>query len=103
VEIQNRVPHHAGNRRKKSLRTTRKKPKRAKIIFVSAVAASVRPPSRIAGNPRFYCAHAACWWSYNAAERARGLGYTHVGWYRGGLVDWENYEGPMVTTSDDKW
>lgn len=51
----------------------------------------------------FYCAHAACWWSYNAAQRARGLGYRQIGWYRGGLLDWENYEGPMSTSSNDQW
>lgn len=51
----------------------------------------------------FYCAHAACWWSYNAAQRAKGLGYRKVGWYRGGLVDWANYDGATVATSDDRW
>ena len=51
----------------------------------------------------FYCAHAACWWSYNAAVRARALGYTAVGWYRGGLLDWENYEGETGKTRQDQW
>lgn len=51
----------------------------------------------------FYCAHAACWWSYNAAERALGLGYRKVGWYRGGLVDWANFDDPTETSFDDQW
>jgi hypothetical protein len=29
------------------------------------------------------------WRSYNAAMRARKLGYSQVGWYRGGLVAWK--------------
>jgi len=51
----------------------------------------------------FYCVHAACWWSYNAAQRARGLGYKNVGWYRGGLLDWSNYGDATITTDQNAW
>jgi PQQ-dependent catabolism-associated CXXCW motif protein len=36
----------------------------------------------------FYCLE-NCWMSWNAAKRAVGLGYTHVGWYRDGTDGWE--------------
>ncbi len=35
----------------------------------------------------FYCAR-QCWMSWNAAKRAKTLGYTHVYWYEGGTQDW---------------
>jgi len=38
----------------------------------------------------FFCAGVHCWESYNAALRARALGYTQVGWYRGGLQAWRD-------------
>ena len=37
----------------------------------------------------FYCAHAQCWASANAAMRARQAGYTQVLWYRGGQAAWQ--------------
>ena len=37
----------------------------------------------------FYCLSRECWLSANAAMRARKLGYSQVGWYRGGLVSWK--------------
>ncbi|HTO10396.1 MAG TPA: rhodanese-like domain-containing protein [Candidatus Binatia bacterium] len=37
----------------------------------------------------FFCLSAECWLSYNAALRARTLGYTAVSWYRGGVKAWE--------------
>jgi PQQ-dependent catabolism-associated CXXCW motif protein len=44
------------------------------------------------GNPSapvvFYCLGPQCWLSYNAALRAVRLGYTNVGWYRGGIEVW---------------
>jgi PQQ-dependent catabolism-associated CXXCW motif protein len=36
----------------------------------------------------FYCL-ANCWMSWNAAKRALGLGYKHVGWYPDGTDGWE--------------
>ena len=36
----------------------------------------------------FFCASVNCWLSYNAALRAVRLGYTSVGWYRGGIQAW---------------
>lgn len=37
----------------------------------------------------FYCLNRDCWLSVNAALRAKKLGYTQVGWYRGGLDSWK--------------
>jgi rhodanese-related sulfurtransferase len=37
----------------------------------------------------FYCLGRECWLSVNAAIRARQLGYSQVGWYRGGWVSWK--------------
>jgi PQQ-dependent catabolism-associated CXXCW motif protein len=36
----------------------------------------------------FFCLDSHCWLSYNAALRARDLGYTNVHWYRGGTKAW---------------
>lgn len=44
----------------------------------------------------FYCRDAACWHAVNAALRARKLGYTKVGWYRGGLQAWAEAKLPLV-------
>ena len=38
----------------------------------------------------FYCAGSNCWESYNACLRAIYLGYTHVYWYRGGILAWRD-------------
>jgi PQQ-dependent catabolism-associated CXXCW motif protein len=51
----------------------------------------------------FFCATAACWYSYNAAQRARHLGYSHVNWYRGGLEAWEWHGGEVSTTGKNEW
>ena len=37
----------------------------------------------------FFCLDSRCWLSYNAALRARELGYTNLHWYRGGVTAWE--------------
>ena len=37
----------------------------------------------------FYCAGRDLWMSVNAALRAKKLGYTQVGWYRGGQPAWK--------------
>jgi PQQ-dependent catabolism-associated CXXCW motif protein len=37
----------------------------------------------------FFCLDSRCWLSYNAALRARSLGYTNVMWYRGGVKAWK--------------
>lgn len=37
----------------------------------------------------FFCLDSWCWLSFNAALRARDLGYTNVHWYRGGVKAWE--------------
>jgi PQQ-dependent catabolism-associated CXXCW motif protein len=47
----------------------------------------------------FYCASAACWHSYNAAQRARLLGYRKVYWYRDGLRDWMQNGEPVGVTA----
>jgi PQQ-dependent catabolism-associated CXXCW motif protein len=38
----------------------------------------------------FFCTDSRCWLSHNAALRARGLGYTNVLWYRGGVRAWKH-------------
>ncbi len=50
----------------------------------------------------FYCANELCWHSYNAAQRARLLGYRRVYWYRGGLRDWLA-QGGAVENIADSW
>lgn len=37
----------------------------------------------------FFCQGARCWESYNAALRARVMGYRNIFWYRGGLASWD--------------
>lgn len=37
----------------------------------------------------FYCQSRDCWLSVNASLRAKKLGYTQVGWYRGGMESWK--------------
>ena len=44
----------------------------------------------------FFCAGVNCWLSYNAALRAVRLGYTGVGWYRGGIHAWSGAGGALV-------
>jgi rhodanese-related sulfurtransferase len=51
----------------------------------------------------FYCASELCWHSYNAAQRARLLGYKRVYWYRGGLHDWTREGGATETVGGDLW
>jgi PQQ-dependent catabolism-associated CXXCW motif protein len=43
----------------------------------------------------FYCHHAQCWLSFNAALRAIKLGYTNVIWYRYGLDRWMFHRFPL--------
>ncbi|UUZ74447.1 rhodanese-like domain-containing protein [Polaromonas sp. P1(28)-13] len=43
----------------------------------------------------FYCHHAQCWLSFNAALRAIKLGYTNVMWYRYGLERWMHNRFPL--------
>jgi rhodanese-related sulfurtransferase len=45
----------------------------------------------------FYCQGSNCWFSVNAALRARRLGYTQVGWYRGGIHSWKAAGLPVAT------
>ncbi len=45
----------------------------------------------------FYCQGRACWFSVNAALRARRLGYSQVGWYRGGIYSWKAAGLPVAT------
>lgn len=44
----------------------------------------------------FYCAGRDMWLSVNAAMRAEKLGYTQVGWYRGGLLSWKAANLPVA-------
>ncbi len=44
----------------------------------------------------FYCMSRDCWLSANAAMRARKLGYTQVGWYRGGMESWKAANLPVA-------
>lgn len=53
------------------------------------------------GTVVFFCAGVHCWESYNAALRARELGYSDVGWYRGGLKAWRDAGLPMQTGPGD--
>lgn len=45
----------------------------------------------------FYCQSRDCWFSVNAALRARRLGYSQVGWYRGGIHSWKAAGLPVAT------
>ncbi len=42
----------------------------------------------------FYCSH-HCWMSWNAAKRAKTLGYMHVLWYQEGTQGWEAAGYPL--------
>lgn len=46
----------------------------------------------------FFCTGRNCWHSVNAALRAKKLGYTRVGWYRGGLESWIAAGLPIATS-----
>ena len=43
----------------------------------------------------FYCLSRDCWLSANAAMRAQKLGYSQVGWYRGGMESWKAANLPV--------
>ena len=45
----------------------------------------------------FYCRGSECWFSVNAALRAKRMGYTRVGWYRGGIHSWKAAGLPVAT------
>ena len=51
----------------------------------------------------FYCLSSQCWLSYNAALRAQQLGYTNVGWYRGGVEAWQAAGLPVERNTHDQW
>ena len=44
----------------------------------------------------FYCQSRDCWLAVNAALRAKQLGYTQVGWYRGGMESWKAANLPLA-------
>jgi PQQ-dependent catabolism-associated CXXCW motif protein len=44
----------------------------------------------------FYCFDSHCWLSYNSSLRAAELGYTHIYWYRGGIIAWKSAGLPLV-------
>ena len=44
----------------------------------------------------FYCMSRNCWLSANAAMRAKKLGYTQVGWNRGGMESWKAANLPLA-------
>lgn len=43
----------------------------------------------------FYCQSRDCWLSVNASLRAKKLGYSQVGWYRGGMESWKAANLPV--------
>jgi PQQ-dependent catabolism-associated CXXCW motif protein len=45
----------------------------------------------------FYCLK-SCWMSWNAAKRAKSLGYKNVFWYPGGTDDWAEAGLPLEAT-----
>jgi PQQ-dependent catabolism-associated CXXCW motif protein len=45
----------------------------------------------------FYCLGRNCWLSVNASLRAKKLGYTQVGWYRGGTDSWKAANLPFAS------
>jgi len=45
----------------------------------------------------FYCMSRDCWLSVNASLRAKKLGYSKVGWYRGGMESWKAANLPLAT------
>ena len=76
-------------------------------LALEDTAADGRLQSRIAGLLKklspdveapvvFYCDGRECWHSANAALRARRLGFTNVGWYRGGLLSWKAANLPVA-------
>lgn len=44
----------------------------------------------------FYCQSRDCWLAVNASLRAQKLGYTQVGWYRGGMESWKAANLPLA-------
>ena len=46
----------------------------------------------------FFAKNREWWQGVNAALRAKRLGYTQVGWYRGGLDSWKAANLPLVPT-----
>ena len=44
----------------------------------------------------FFCGDARCALSLKAAQRARGLGYPNVIWYRGGVSAWKEARLPTL-------
>jgi PQQ-dependent catabolism-associated CXXCW motif protein len=44
----------------------------------------------------FYCMSRDCWLSVNASLRAKKLGYSQVGWYRGGMASWKAANLPLA-------
>lgn len=51
-------------------------------------------------NLVFYCNGMACPYSRRAAELAVELGYTRVHWFRGGILEWRNYQYPMRVSEE---
>ena len=45
----------------------------------------------------FYCMSRDCWLSVNASLRAKKLGYSQVGWYRGGMESWKSANLPLAS------
>lgn len=48
----------------------------------------------------FYCNGMACPYSRRASELAVKLGYTQVHWFRGGILEWRNYQYPMEVSEE---
>lgn len=44
-----------------------------------------------------YCNGLQCWKSYKAATAAAKDGYQHIGWFRGGVAEWEAKGFPILT------
>ena len=48
----------------------------------------------------FYCMGKRCKYGYNAAIKAKEMGYLNVHWFQGGIPEWRKYDYPMEVNQD---
>lgn len=63
---------------------------------IAALLALVAPDSH--APVIFFCTGRSSWHAVNAALRAKKLGYSRVGWYRGGVESWKAAGLPTATS-----
>ena len=64
-------------------------------IPVDEVKSSSQMPTDKSAAIIFYCNGVACPYSRRAAKTAVKLGYTRVYWFKGGILEWRQYQYPM--------